>query len=337
MPPSIRRAHCDLEGMKANPPKARTLRRKAQAKNKNKHGLKDVVIKVHKVPKDAPVFDRRSPVERPAPESRKRKLEPTTTTNESPKKKIKIQDVPVTTPSLPASRKRKADSQVEDAEQAPIEKKQKLEVQTPSTTTEITTPPPPATSVFQDVKDDGTHRTCFLDLPPEIRNDIYHLAMDDRLNLNPRQAWGNEHPILKTCKQIRSESSLLFHNKTQFQTNKSKFAYAFIKSRSTEQKANLSSVRIAPVGQTRPTEQTLHKIRRTLHGFKRTFHRKGLDDSVIQMQMPVYDPDKDEIEDHWVSANEVGLYTTMEGHRRNNMGAMVYLKVVVLRPTDEPE
>lgn len=260
-------------------------------------------------------------------------------------KKHKADHTPSFETTAPISPKRKAAFEPEDhvyLEQAPANKKQKTEATTLTDDAEFAASPDqptnsqPATSPFL-LKDDGTQRTSFLRLPAEIRNDIYGLAMDERLHLNQRQTWGNENPLQKTCKQIRGESSLLFHNITKFQTNNRKFAYTFIKSRSREQRASLSSVRISVPSKTRASEHSLRDVRRVIHGFNRTFNRKGLKQSVLQMELPVYDVDNDKIESHWVSVETVGFCETMEGRRRNSRGVWESIRVAVVRPTDKAD
>lgn len=340
MPSSIRRTHCQLDGMVSKPPKKRTLHEQARNNRKDRGLLKDVVIKVHKVPEEVKnmVFQhdrsQKPPLSsstQPAPStpSRKRKSlpEPDGKQHTPASKKRKADN---TTSTSSPSRKRKAGPEPQDVDKEPASKKPK----TANTDTETSTEQQPTKSPYL-LKDDGTHHTCFLDLPAELRNEICGQAMNERLNINQRQTWGNEHPLQRTCKQIRAESNLLFHNVTKFQTNKLKHAWNFLYSRTKEQKHSLTSLRISAPTTSRADEHTLHAVRRTLHGFKRTWHRKGVKDSVVQFQLPVYDPDSDKTESHWVSVKEIPLYETMNGRRRNARGAWERIQVTVLRRTDQ--
>ncbi|KAK4494348.1 hypothetical protein PRZ48_014646 [Zasmidium cellare] len=323
--------------MATKPPRKRTLHEQARNSRKNRGLLKDVVVKVHKVPEEVKnmVFqhDRSQKpalsISTPSTPSRKRKPPHESDSKQhAPASKKRKADNTTSTSSPP--RKRKAGPEPQDVDKEPASKKPK----TANTDTETSTEQQPTKSPYL-LKDDGTRRTCFLDLPAELRNEICGQAMSERLNINQRQTWGNEHPLQRTCKQIRAESNLLFHNVTKFQTNKLKHAWKFLYSRTKEQKRSLSSLRISIPTTARAGEHTLHKVRRTLHNFKRTLHRQGVKDSVVQFQLPVYDPDSDKTESHWVSVKEMHLYETMNGRHRNAQGRWERIQVTVLRPTDE--
>ncbi|KAF2166052.1 hypothetical protein M409DRAFT_23780 [Zasmidium cellare ATCC 36951] len=358
MPSTIRTTHCQLEGMITKPPKKRTLHAQARKNRKNRGLLKDVVVKVHKVPKSVknmqfqhdraqkPVLNSKPPPSSTAAQpasstaSRKRKSASESGSNQEAPANKKLKAEHTTTAAAPSSsdtaaaspnatstisRKRKAD----DVDEEPASKKLK----TATTDAGDKKPQVPTKSPYI-LKDNGTHRTCFLDLAAELRNKIYTQAMDERLNINPRQAWGNEHPLQRTCKLIRSESNLLFHYVTSFQTNKLKHAFMFLHSRTREQKRSLASLRVSVPTATRADEHTLRSARRALYGFKRTFNRKGVQDTVVQMQLPVYDPNHDKTESQWVSVKELPLYEMMAGRRRNGRGGWERIQVTVKRPDD---
>lgn len=374
MPSNITRAHCQLDSMVSKPPKRRTLHAKARKSKKDRGQLKDVVIKVHKVPEHVKNMhfqhDRSQKpaleVEGPKPASplaapgastssknkRKRTLPVDRDEAQEPRvsKKQKAEHTSASIEIASPSRKRKASGKPENGDEGPAHKKSK----TPSTAMTVgatesldgisataintgNTAPKPDEMLPFALKDDGTPRIGFLHLAAEIRNNIYSLAMSERLNLNPRQAWGNEHPLQRTCKLIRAESNYLFHNVTRFQTSKLKHVWKFLHSRTKTQKQSIASLRITTPIAGRVEQNTLRNVRRTLYGFKHTFSRKGLKDSVVLMQMPVYDPDNNTTELHWVSVAEIGLYETMSGRRRNAQGGWALTQVTVVRATDEAE
>lgn len=100
---------------------------------------------------------------------------------------------------------------------------------------------------------DGS-QTGFLDLPPELRNEIYHLAFEDC------KTWISSIPsyrgllnhvsstkaanILRTNNQIRSEATLLFYSISRFDATSEEALVAWLKHLKPASRAALKHVRM---------------------------------------------------------------------------------------------
>lgn len=64
----------------------------------------------------------------------------------------------------------------------------------------------------------ATNSLCLLDLPAELRNDIYRLAMvtDTRIELVDNSIRQKHTTLLQTCRQIRAEATAMFYAENRF-------------------------------------------------------------------------------------------------------------------------
>ncbi|KAK4494833.1 hypothetical protein PRZ48_014189 [Zasmidium cellare] len=141
-------------------------------------------------------------------------------------------------------------------------------------------------------KDKPTSGKTFLDLPPELRNDIYALALPPQTLAFPTPTPANKHgrakapSLLLASKQIHAEALAMFYSKTTFHFPDSNIMLRFLRKIGAKKRKLVKEV-IVDTKETSPTPLAGPSLGQQAHDALTALERR-LKDNGIRLPIKVY-------------------------------------------------